>query len=639
MGSIVGQIAFNRGRIDPGRVAAALSKDPWGATARFVTESASVGIAVCRAPSDAGDTVDLPTDAPTVALDGQVHAPDALAKALGEQRPLGGAALFARALQRWGETAPERIQGDFAVACYRPEEGRALLIRDHIGTRPLHWHWDGNVGALSFATFLPTLLALLPVRPGPDEAAIAAYLRWPTAIGDRTFFAGVRAVEPGHLIALDAQGPRVRRWWRPEAVRDIRFKDARDYGEAARELAERAVTDRLPGVTTNIPVGAHLSGGLDSTAVALIAQEALRARGHGLTGGYIWSPALSAADPEIRDDKTEGATARSGDERPNLLRLCADAGIPPRFGGAADQRAFLSRPFELEGLADVLDEFPILAAAQADGAHVLLSGWGADEAFSAHAYGAPASLLARGRIGALLGLIRRANRGFRPLSRSGSLLWHHAIVPTLPGPLYNRFQPYADFYGEGCYIGERLKALPLDDRVYRRFRYSTDTAADIRDHLALGHIGERMASWAAWGAPYGIEYRYPLTDRRLIEFVLGIPPEILWGDGRPRYLARATLRGRVKVPLGKADPANERKRRLQRKDTAELLARDARAGAFDGTCDWLDMERLRADLLKGPTGDDTADVLAAIRVNPAVRVWHMAERFGAIERPPQRKTA
>jgi len=118
-----------------------------------------------------------------------------------------------------------------------------------------------------------------------------------------------------------------------------------------------------------------------------------------------------------------------------------------------------------------------------------------------------------------------------------------------------------------------------------------------------------------------------------------VPPEILWGDGRPRYLARAALAGRSRGRVGKADPANERQRLRATRECWRMLAEEAGAGAFDGTCDWLDMESLRADILRGPSGNDQADLRTVIRMMPAIRVWHMAERFGAVSAPMRQKTA
>ncbi len=619
MGSIVGQIGFGGGSVDRDRFRAALSRDPSATPPAPLCETPSA----CLARGGAGGEAAGPV---AVALDGALHGRDEITAALGAADTAGDAALIAAAWRRWGAECPSHLLGDHAIALHDAGAGRALLVRDHIGTRPLHWHWDGRL--LSFATFLPALLALLPEAPGPDEEAIAAYLRWPIAIDDRTFFAGVRAVEPGCAVALDAEGPRVVRWWRPEEAPAVRYRDQRDYAAAFRELTERAVRDRLP---EDAPVGAHLSGGVDSTLVALAAEAALAEGTRGLTGAYSWSPPVSETDPEIEHD-----------ERARIAEICAEAGLAPRFSTKTgpDQRAFHARAFELEGLANVSDEFPVLAQAEADGARLILSGWGGDEAVSAHAQGVPAALLKRGRPRAALGLIRTVNRGFRPLARSGRLLWRNTLLPLLPDPLYARFPYFADYFGAGCHISPHLAALPLDTRAFRRYRITGEPAADMAIHLRMGHIGERMATWAAWSAPHGIEYRYPLTDRRLLEFVLGVPPEILWGNGRPRYLAWAALAGRTTGRVGKADPANERQRARARRECWRMLAAEEAAGAFDGDCPWLDMDSLRQAIRRGPSNDDQADLRTVIRMMPALRVWHMAERFGAVSKPtPRRKTA
>ena len=106
------------------------------------------------------------------------------------------------------------------------------------------------------------------------------------------------------------------------------------------------------------------------------------------------------------------------------------------------------------------------------------------------------------------------------------------------------------------------------------------------------------------------------------------------GEGaRLRPGARAALAGRTTGRIGKADPANERQRLRATRECWRILA----AEEANGTCDWLDMESLRRDIARGPSGDDDADIRTVIRMMPAVRVWHMAERFGAVSRPPRRK--
>jgi len=64
-----------------------------------------------------------------------------------------------------------------------------------------------------------------------------------------------------------------------------------------------------------------------------------------------------------------------------------------------------------------------------------------------------------------------------------------------------------------------------------------------------------------------------------------------------------------------------------------MLSTEATSGRFDGDCNWLDMDALRSVLLGGPSGDDVADLRRFARIHPAMRVWHLAERFGALSSP------
>ncbi|MEM9901706.1 MAG: asparagine synthase-related protein [Pseudomonadota bacterium] len=620
MSFIFGQVSFGDAPADRDRFDALLLANHGRCTTAHVIDPTSrTCVAVASATGDG-------REGPIVAaLDGELHERQALTQILQVRSDTPDATLVAAAWARWGHDMWANLLGDFAGLIHDPEHGRATLFRDHIGTRPLYWHWSG--ARLSVATHLPDLLALLPDRPTPKDAAIAAFLRRPSALTPYTLLTGVQSVRPGHAIIVEPSGPRQVRWWAPENVPEVRFKALEEYGAAFRDLTDRAIADRLRGTGS---IGAHLSGGLDSTGVALLSAQQLAQTGRRLVATYSWSPELSSEAPDM------GAR----DERPRILENCAAAGLSHRFGtlNGDAMRRFLTRPLEREGVADLLEELDVLELAKADDVDTLLSGWGGDEGFSAHAESIPAWMLAQGRLRGLFRLGRR-QFGLRKAHRIAGFVWSSAIVPLLPDPLFDYFGSTSDLY-QDRYISDHLARLsPLPERPGSA-RSRGDPMHDLRIKIEQQrHIGERMATWASWSAPYRITHRYPLTDRRLITFVLGLPPDVLWGDGQPRYMARAALRGRLRSQLSKFDPANERKRLNAARATWRLLAAEAAAGGFDGTCDWIKMDVLRADLARGPSGNDSKDLMAFIRIFPAMRIWHMAERFGALERPAKRRAA
>jgi len=338
---------------------------------------------------------------------------------------------------------------------------------------------------------------------------------------------------------------------------------------------------------------------------------------HPLCHAYTWSPPFSTSDPDLGES----------DERHRLAALAAEMGLDVRHSarGPADMLAFLRRPIELEGTADVFDELPTIEAAARDGVAVLLSGWGGDELLSAHTPSMPAHLLRHGRLRNAARTLRNLNGGLRPLPGLVRTTWRHALLPMLPGPLYRLAPFYADLYRDGCYVGPALRRSAASSRV-RPLRLTSDPKAYVLRLLRNGHVGERMATWQAWGAPHGVVHRYPLTDRRLMERVLRAPTPLLWADGWPRYPARVAIGTRTRLRMEKADPANERQRHRMCEGLWAALRDEVRAGALDGTCDWIDLPALRADVLRGPVGEVQADVLSVARMMPALRVLDLWRR-------------
>ncbi len=615
MAAIFGQVGFGRAVSSERKARSAANiMLPKDSCVQWVTDGTSARIAVRGGPpqNPAG------ADQIAVAFDGTLHALDDLRNSLAASAVSRDSDLISQAWLRWGTETPNHFFGDYAFAINEPLENRLTLVRDHVGSRPLYWHWAD--GVLSFASFLPVLLELLPEKPKPDETAVGAFLRWPVTLRERTFFSGIRSLLPGHMLLVNGSGPKLVRWWQPALGGIPKRRELRSLVDEFESLCETAVSERLDGV--DAPVGAHLSGGIDSSAVAFLAQEHLVRKNSQLTSVYTWSPRNV---PNLPDDSSD-------DERLRVARLAGHLGVDVRFGNvtASERLAFLQRPIELEGIADLVDEVPIQRSAQKDGIGVLLSGWGGDEAFSSMAHELPAWMLRNGRLNSLLKLARR-NGGFRRPDRMARYIYDASIRPFVNATL-RRHQPLErGLYLPGCYLSQTLLDDADAESAVPRMAFEANPVPAVARFFQFGHIGERMSSWAAMGARVGIDYRYPLTDRRIVEFMLGLSPEHLWADGYPRYFARALMKRRTRDPFPKADPANEAHRMSTRKACWAELSVVARAGAYDGACEWLDMPRLRRDLVRGPQGHDQRITIEFARIVAALRIWHFAERHGAVE--------
>jgi asparagine synthase (glutamine-hydrolysing) len=185
--------------------------------------------------------------------------------------------------EEFGDALVHALEGMFAFALWDERRGRMLLARDRFGEKPLFLHDHG--GELTFASELTALLAVTPRLRELEPAAIDAFFIFAYVPGPGTIVRGVRQLAPGHLLTWerDSRRARERRWW-SAGERDIAPHERFDSLVAeARRLLDESVRTRL---VADVPVGVFLSGGVDSTLVAVAAAEQSSQRLQTFTIGY-----------------------------------------------------------------------------------------------------------------------------------------------------------------------------------------------------------------------------------------------------------------------------------------------------------------------------------------------------------------
>ena len=183
----------------------------------------------------------------------------------------GDSEVILAAWQKWGEDCLPRLHGMFAFAIYDVERRTLLLARDRLGVKPLFMAELAD-GSLAFASELKALTAHPLLRRTLDPLAVEDYLAWGYVPDHRSILAGVSKLPAGHSVLLrhDAPLPRPRQWW------DISFAERRTGKPADLEaelihLMREAVTSRM---VADVPLGAFLSGGVDSSSVVALMAEA-----------------------------------------------------------------------------------------------------------------------------------------------------------------------------------------------------------------------------------------------------------------------------------------------------------------------------------------------------------------------------
>ncbi|MEA3035737.1 MAG: hypothetical protein QOH04_1502 [Sphingomonadales bacterium] len=513
-------------------------------------------------------------------------------------RRTSDAALLLAALERWEEEALDRLVGDFAFALWDGKRRRLLLGRDYAGQRPLHFH--RGPGFVAFASMPKGLHALPEIPYRLNQEAALGFLALMPENGPATLFEGVDRVEPGQIVAITSGGLAPRKYWQPR-VDPIALKSPGDYQAAMRERIDLAVAACLRGAGDR--VGAHLSAGLDSSAVAATAAMLLRPS-DGRVVAYTAVPREGYDGPFVANTiGDEGAlAAATAAMHPNIDHVLVRTTGRTPLDHLDRQFLLYERP--VLNLCNATWADAINDDARARGLNVLLTGQMGNMSFSYAGMEHLPELLARGR---LLRLAATAFALFRGGTRAGTIA-AQTIGPFLPRPLW---QAIGRLRGGGKGLADysliRAEEAALQARASRRgldlsYRPRRDPAATRLWVLARTDPGTlNKGTLAGWG----LDTRDPTADRRLMEFCLRVPAEQYLRGGMPRALARQGLADRLPDVV-----LNERLKGLQASDWHEGLtaARDVLAEEVEGlarspaAAAAVDLERLKRLLADWPEG-------------------------------------
>ncbi len=194
------------------------------------------------------------------------------------------------AYSEWGVDCLHRLNGMFAFALWDSREQRLFIARDRLGVKPLYYSWAG--GTLLFASEIKALLAHPDITAQPHVPAIAEYMNAMYTTGEHTWFSGIKRLLPGHYMLADRAGLKVEQWWDAPTHEDRLGKRPESYYvQKTRSLLEDSVRLRL---RADVPLGAHLSGGLDSSSVTALLARRLEGSGERVrtfSGAFAEGPA------------------------------------------------------------------------------------------------------------------------------------------------------------------------------------------------------------------------------------------------------------------------------------------------------------------------------------------------------------
>jgi len=436
-----------------------------------------------------------------------------------------------------GESFVAKLNGMFAFLIYDGRTGQILAARDHFGIKPLYVFQNRDL--ILFGSEIKALLQHPAAKAEADFDGLRDYVTFQFVLGERTLFRNVRKLSPGHYEIFDIATGRTRsvKYWEPKFEIDSHHNEEY-FATTLREILEDAIRMQL---RSDVPVGAHLSGGMDSSLVTALAAERYPGRLKTFTGRFLEGPEYDESRYAKEAASFCGAdwydTVCTADEFIELLPTLIYHMDEPAAGPGLFPQYIVSRR-------------------ASEHVKVVLGGQGGDEIFGGYAR-------------YLVAYLEQALKGaiFETAEEGKHVVSLRSIVPHLPslkayGPMIQQF------WGKGLFEPMDRRYFQLVDRsggvlrlfsrefrseydsdeIFGRFQtvfnnpstgsyYNKMTHFDMTSSLpALLQVEDRMSMAVS------IESRVPLLDYRLVDLMTSMTPAMKFKGGELKYIMKKATR-------------------------------------------------------------------------------------------------
>lgn len=473
-----------------------------------------------------------------ITYNGEVYNYVELRQEIGEKlfRTTSDTEVILRAYQKWGRNCVDHFRGMFSFAIWDEDKGELFCARDRFGIKP--FYFTQVEGALYFASETKALLPFIE-RIETDLSGLKDYLAFQFCLGGKTLFKGISELLPGHILIAKNGSIRTVRYW--EVYYNLDWDHTEEFFEQrVRELVDESVRLHL---RADVPVGAYVSGGIDSSTIASIASQHANGEFLGFTGRFEYGPEF---------DESHYARALATERQFTLHEITI--GVEDFVDNLRKVIYHLDFPVAGPG------SFPQYMVSKLASQHrkVVLGGQGGDEIFGGYT---------RYLIAYFEQCIKAAIDG---TSRNGDfIVTYESIIPNLTSlrnykpllthlwkdglfedldrryfRLINRTPEQGDeinWDALGDYSPfESFQSIFGADNVRKESYFDLMTHFDFKTLLpALLQVEDRMSM------AHSLESRVPLLDHPLVELAATVPSNIKFKNGTMKHLFREAMRDRL----------------------------------------------------------------------------------------------
>lgn len=438
------------------------------------------------------------------------------------------------AYEKWGEDCVLHLRGMFAFALWDERNKKLFAARDRFGIKPFYHTQRG--GVLYFASEAKALLPFLP-EIETDSSALAEYLTFQYTIGTKTLFKGIEQLLPGHSLVVANGNIKIARYW--DVNYEVDFtRTPRYFEDRFRELIADSMNVHL---RADVPVGGYVSGGLDSSLVALLASKHDHRNRLAFHGRFMEYPGYD-----------ESRYAREVTDLADMSLHVADITAEDFRNRIDDVIYHLDFPVAGPG------SFPqfMVSALAAKHLKVVLGGQGGDELLGGYARYLVA-YFEQSIKAAMDGTYKQGNyvvtiesivpnlgllREYKPMIKE---FWREGLFDDLDKRYFRLVDRSTDMVGEVDWssldktqVFDAFRAIfNNQDNVRKEAYFDKMTHFDFKCLLpALLHVEDRMSM------AHGLESRVPLLDHPLVEFLATVPADVKFKGGQMKQLMKEAYR-------------------------------------------------------------------------------------------------
>lgn len=507
----------------------------------WVNQNKSVGFAHRRLSIidiDGGAQPMSDTSGLTIVFNGEIYNYLEIRDEIGEEEFVSSSdtEVILKSYLKWGKDCVNKLRGMFAFAIWDSRTGEIYCARDRIGIKPFYYHKNGNT--LYFASEAKALLPFVP-EIACEPSALKEYLTFQLYLEGKTLFKDIYELQPGCSIQIKNNTISIRRYW------DIHFEPNFNHSEEYFNLELQRIFDESVSLHTrsDVPIGAYVSGGIDSSLVASSATQATKSSMKLFVGKFPFSKDY---------DESEYAREVSDQIGGHLYEVS----ITPDDLINNLQKVIYSLDYPVAGPGSFSQY--MVSKAVSEHIKVILGGQGGDEIFGGYVRYLVA-YFEQCILGAIDGTLDSGN----------FIVTYESIIPNLVA-LKNYKPMLKDFWKEGVFdsmdkryfrlinrapsLGDEIQWNYCNDydpyekfsdifnakNVGHRAYFDKMTHFDFKTLLpALLHIEDRVSM------AHGLESRVPFLDHKLIEFAATAPPNIKFKDGHLKHWIISALGDRL----------------------------------------------------------------------------------------------